>query len=124
MLVIWGEKGRGGSLPTPLIRIREFCGDGGVRVPLLNTKLLRAGYRRRARPLDGAEESTPPITRNLDRTSSENSEKVQVPYRTVKRQYFCHVVQGYLPIFKIPRFPRGDLPSLHTLDGTRTERAA
>ena len=54
----------------------------------------------------------------------EFSEKVQVPYRTVKHQYFCHVVQGYLPIFKIPRFPRGDLPSLHTLDGTRTERAA
>ena len=50
--------------------------------------------------------------------------RVRVPYRTVKRQYFYHVVQGYLPIFKIPRDPRGDLPSLHTLDGTRTERAA
>jgi len=52
--------------------------------------------------------------------------EVQVPdaYWTMKRQYFYHVVQGYLPIFKIPRFPRGDLPSLHTLDGTRTERAA
>ena len=50
--------------------------------------------------------------------------KVRVPYRTVKHQYFYHVVQGYSPIFKIPRYPRGDLPSLHTLDGTRTERAA
>ena len=29
--------------------------------------------------------------------------KVRVPYRTVKCQYFYHVVQGYLPIFKIPR---------------------
>ena len=45
------------------------------------------------------------------------------PFRTVKRQYFYHVGQGYLPIFKIHRCPRGDLPSLHTLDGTRTERA-
>ena len=42
----------------------------------------------------------------------------------MKRQYFYHVVQGYLPIFKIPRCPRGNLPSLHTLDGARTERAA
>ena len=42
----------------------------------------------------------------------------------MKRQYFYHVVQGYLPIFKIPKYPRGDLPSLHTLDGTRTERVA
>ena len=50
--------------------------------------------------------------------------EVRVPYRTVKRQYFYHVVQGYLSIFKIPRDPRGDLPSLHTLDSTRTERAA
>ena len=50
--------------------------------------------------------------------------KVRVPYRTVKHQYFYHVVQGYLPIFKIPRDPHGDLPSLHTLDDTRTERDA
>ena len=98
-------------------------GGGGARISTTDTNLLRAGYRRRARPQDGAAESTPPNTRNLDRTFR------KTPTSTgplLYRESSINQPRGHRVICRSSKYLEAHVASyrgIHTLDGARTGRA-